>query len=64
MPVPQHKTSKARTRSRRANHDKLTAKNVGWCPNCGARKLSHHICTSCGTYRGRQVLPVVTRVEE
>lgn len=59
MAVPKGKTSKARTRSRRANHDRIAAKNVVWCYNCGARKLAHRVCLSCGTYRDRQILPVV-----
>ena len=61
MAVPKRKTSKSRTRRRRAQHDKVAAHNVGWCYNCGERKLPHRVCLSCGTYRGRQVIAVVAK---
>jgi large subunit ribosomal protein L32 len=28
------------------------------CPQCHQPRLSHHVCPNCGTYRGRQVLPI------
>ncbi len=55
MAVPKKKTSPSRRGMRRA-HDALTPVNVQECPNCGSAKLSHHVCTSCGHYKGRQVL--------
>lgn len=61
MAVPKQKKSKSRTRRRRSQHDKVTMANVSWCHNCGARKLPHVACRACGTYRGRQVIPIVAR---
>lgn len=61
MAVPKQKQSKSRTRKRRAQHDKVSAKNIVWCMNCGERKLPHRVCLSCGTYNGRQVIPIVSR---
>ena len=55
MAVPKKKTSQSR-RNMRRSHDALTPVNVQECPNCGAAKLSHHVCPSCGHYKGRQVL--------
>jgi len=55
MAVPKKKTSPSR-RNMRRSHDALTVVNVQECPNCGASKLSHHVCASCGHYKGRQVL--------
>lgn len=55
MAVPKKKTSPSRRRMRRAHHA-LTAVQSQECPNCGARKLSHHVCASCGQYKGRQVI--------
>ena len=55
MAVPKKKTSKSRRNMRRA-HDSLKAVNTSECSNCGAQKLSHHICPSCGYYDGRKVL--------
>jgi large subunit ribosomal protein L32 len=63
MPVPKQKKSKARTRKRRSTHDRITLPSLIECSNCGAPKLAHRICLSCGTYRGRQVVDVVELVE-
>jgi large subunit ribosomal protein L32 len=57
MAVPKKKTSKSRQGMRRS-HDRLTPPNFGICPSCGEPKLSHRVCTSCGQYRGRQVIAV------
>lgn len=61
MAVPKRKQSKSRSRKRRSQHDKIQAKNIVWCHNCGERKLPHRVCLSCGTYKGRQVIAVVAR---
>lgn len=55
MAVPKHKTSKSRRNSRRA-HIKAPALNPSVCPQCGEAKLPHHICKSCGSYKGRTVI--------
>ena len=44
---------------RRAQHDKITAPGVSFCPNCGEPKESHRACLSCGEYRGRSAVTVV-----
>ena len=28
------------------------------CPQCGQKKLNHHVCPSCGTYNGNQILTI------
>jgi large subunit ribosomal protein L32 len=56
MAVPKKKTSKSRKNMRRA-HDFLTPPTVSTCPQCKAPKLPHCACPSCGTYKGRQVVP-------
>ena len=61
MAVPKKKTSKARTRRRRSENDKVASPSASWCLECGARKLPHCVCFECGTYRGRQVISVVAR---
>jgi large subunit ribosomal protein L32 len=55
MAVPKKKTSKSRKNMRRA-HDFLTPPTVSTCPQCKAPKLPHRACTSCGTYKGKEVL--------
>lgn len=54
MAVPKRKTSKSRRNMRRA-HDFLTVEKSVGCPSCGNRKLPHHVCPTCGTYKGHQV---------
>jgi large subunit ribosomal protein L32 len=27
------------------------------CPQCGAAKMPHRVCATCGTYKGREVIP-------
>lgn len=54
MAVPKKKTSKSR-RNMRRSHDALTIVNTVECGNCGSHKLPHHVCPSCGHYKGRQV---------
>lgn len=56
-PVPKKKTSKSKRDMRRSHHA-LTAPAIGECPQCNAKKLSHHICPECGYYGDRQVLSV------
>lgn len=58
MAVPKQKHSKSRTRKRRSSNDKIQAKNVSTC-QCGAEKLSHRVCMSCGQYKNRQLIPIV-----
>ena len=57
MAVPKSRTSKAK-RDKRRSHDSLTAPARSNCPSCGAPKLPHRVCASCGTYRGRTVVEV------
>lgn len=56
MAVPKYKTSKARTRRRRAQNMKLELPTLIECANCGNRVLMHHVCMKCGYYRGKQIL--------
>ncbi len=56
MAVPQQKKSKAKRRSRRAQHDKVTLPNAAICDNCGADVLSHRACGECGWYKDRVVI--------
>lgn len=53
MAVPKKKTSKAKSRSRRAANWKLKEPARSVCPNCSAVKRPHHVCGECGFYGGR-----------
>lgn len=56
MAVPKRKTSRARTRHRKAQWKKAHAPTVGVCPRCKAARRPHTVCQECGFYGGRQVL--------
>ena len=58
MAVPKRKTSKSK-RDKRRSHDALAAPAQSVCPQCGAQKIPHRVCPSCGTYRGRSVTEAV-----
>ena len=57
MPLPKRRHSNQRTRLRRT-HYKLSLPGVSECPRCHAPALSHHVCPSCGYYKGRLVIVV------
>jgi large subunit ribosomal protein L32 len=55
MAVPKQKQSHSRTNKRRSTH-KISAPTQSACPNCGAPRLPHRVCPSCGTYGGREIV--------
>jgi len=58
MAVPKKKTSKAKSRSRRASNWTLGAPARSVCPQCAHAKVPHTVCPNCGWYKGRQALDV------
>ncbi|MSO14992.1 MAG: 50S ribosomal protein L32 [Acidimicrobium sp.] len=59
MAVPKRKTSKSKTRMRRASNWRLDAPSRSTCPRCSAVKLPHTVCGACGWYKGRVAIAVV-----
>ena len=55
MAVPKRKTSKSKRNMRRSHHALKPTYGVE-CQNCGAHTRAHHVCSSCGFYKGRQVI--------
>ena len=55
MAVPKRKTSKSR-RDMRRTHKKTAALTITTCAQCGEPKRPHHLCMSCGTYKGRTLM--------
>ena len=55
--VPKERIPKSKQGKRRSHHH-LDPVNLVNCPQCKTLKLPHHVCPSCGTYKGRQVLAV------
>lgn len=56
-PLPKRKYAKARQGKRRA-HLGLTPLALVECPQCHSPKLPHHVCKTCGTYDGREVITI------
>jgi large subunit ribosomal protein L32 len=55
MATPKKRLSRSKRGMRRA-HDFLEAKAVHTCTNCGALVQPHHVCTSCGYYKGKSIV--------
>ena len=55
MAVPKKKISSSR-RGKRRSHHALKDNKVIECPNCGAEKMPHHICPSCGYYNNKSII--------
>jgi len=55
MAVPRSRLSNQRKNTRRAHHAKKP-RSFNACSNCGAKRLPHTICQSCGSYGDRSVL--------
>ena len=54
MAVPKTRTGHSAQVKRRSNW-KATKPELTTCPNCGAKVLTHTVCTACGTYKGKVV---------
>ncbi len=53
----------AHTANRRSHHA-LKEINLGVCPKCQAAVLRHTACANCGTYRGRKVIDVISKLKK
>lgn len=57
MAVPKKATSVSRKGKRRAGqHHKLYRKFPFLCTNCGTLTLPHKMCSSCGVYKGNEII--------
>jgi large subunit ribosomal protein L32 len=56
-PLPKRKYAKARQGKRR-QHLGLVATKLMDCPQCHSPKQPHHVCPTCGTYDGKEVVAI------
>lgn len=67
---PKKKISKAKTHSRHSTWKRVQLKKlsdkyqVTKCAQCGANKLNHRVCPSCGYYKGKQIVTIKTKAKE
>lgn len=57
MALPKKKYAKARQGKRRS-HLALRIPTLVDCPQCHSLKLPHHVCLTCGSYAGREVIEI------
>lgn len=60
MAVPKKKTSGARRDSRRSSNSKMSLPGLVQCPKCKELVLAHHVCKTCGSYDGKEVIKTET----
>ena len=56
-PLPKRKYAKARQGERRG-HLGVSPPSLNFCPQCHSPKLPHHVCLTCGSYDGREVIEI------
>ncbi len=54
--------TRSHTKNRRSHHA-LKASELAVCSNCGATHRPHHMCLSCGFYKGRMVMDLKAQKE-
>jgi large subunit ribosomal protein L32 len=63
MAVPKRRRSSSR-RDQRRLHIFLREPSLVPCAQCGQLKLSHTVCLNCGSYRGREVIDVLAKLDK
>ena len=58
-PLPKRKYPHSRQGKRRSHLSRVIP-NLVACPQCHSLKLSHHVCPTCGSYGGREIIKVKT----
>lgn len=63
MPTPKRRHTKSK-RDRRRSHHALKAKNLSSCPKCGEPVLPHRLCFNCGSYKGREAIDIMAKLDK
>ncbi len=61
MAVPKQRHTKSR-RNKRRSHHALRKQHFSLCPKCGHPVLPHQLCLNCGTYAGKEVVDVLSKL--
>ena len=63
MAVPKQKHTKSR-RNKRRSHHALKQQSFFKCLKCNETVLPHQLCKNCGTYAGREVIDVLSKLNK
>ena len=55
--LPKRKYAKARQGKRRGPLGAIPPA-LDYCPQCYSPKLPHHVCPTCGSYAGREIIKI------
>jgi len=55
--------TRATTGDRRSHHA-LKGPRLSKCAKCSAEHLRHHACLNCGTYRNKEVIDVLAKINK
>ena len=55
--------TRAHTANRRSHHA-LKGQRFSKCTKCGADHLRHRACLACGTYKGKEMIDVLAKVNK
>ena len=61
MGLPGHRRTSSDKR-RRAAHFAMKKNNLSSCSKCGKAVLPHKVCEFCGSYKGKEVVKVKSKV--
>lgn len=63
MAVPKNRHTKSRRNTKRS-HIKLSGSHFAVCEKCKKSVLPHTMCENCGTYKGREVINVLAKLDK
>lgn len=63
MAVPKKRTASAKRNMRRSHHS-MKKLQLSPCPRCARLLPSHTACPECGTYKGREVIDVMKKLDK
>lgn len=63
MGVPKQRKTKSRQANRRS-HRALSRGSFACCAKCGKTILPHTLCENCGTYKKREIINVLAKLDK